>query len=220
MGLPFGLMSKNRFLKPEHGLSVVELMIVLSLLSIVLAIGYLYFGFGAQAFERGERLSIAQQSSRLASIFITREIRFANEIIINPAESGFAGGYRYIFLENESIKFRDESGSTKVLADSEADGFDYYIFFTSNVPYDVVYFYIFADFPDDIDISDYITIDQENDIWEFEEENLEADGGKGLYFLKTKVQALNLELFNIYGQEEELIKLNGIGGNTIKYKVP
>ncbi len=206
--------------KRSEGLSIVELMIVLSLLGIVLALSYMYFGFGVQAFDRGEQRAIAQQASRLTSGFITSELRFASEIEINPGDTNFESGFRYIYLENESIKYINENGDIKILADSSADGMDYSIFFTSNVPYDVVYFYIFADFPSGIDIGSYIIVDPDNDIWEFEEERLEDEVGTGLYFLKTKVQALNLELYKKYGPDEEMIDLNDKGGTIIKYKVP
>ena len=207
-------------LKKSDGISIVELLVVLSLLGIVLALGYTYFAFGVRAYDRGEQHAIAQQASRLASGFITSEIRFANEIEINPDDNNFESGYRYIYVENESIKHVNENGNVRILADSNVDGMDYRIFFTSNVPYDVVYFYIFADFPGGIDIGDYIIIDPDEDIWEFEEERLEQEVGKGLYFLKTKVQALNLELYKTYGPDEEMIELNGKGGSVIKYKVP
>jgi|GEM_PF-1131779 len=206
--------------KKSDGFSIVELIVVLSLLGIVLALGYMYFGFGVKAYDRGEQRAIAQQASRLASGFITSEIRFANEIEINPSDSSFENGYRYIYIEDESIKHINENGNERILADSSADDMDYSIFFTSNVPHDVVYFYIFADFPSEIDLGDYIIVDPDNDKWEFEEERLEQEVGKGLYFLKTKVQALNLELYNTYGPDEEMIELNGKGGSIIKYRIP
>ena len=206
--------------KKNDGISIVELMVVLSLLGIVLALSYMYFDFGVKAYDRGEQRAIAQQASRLTSGFITSEIRFASEIDINPSDNNFESGFRYIYMENESIKHINENGTVRVLADSSADGMDYSIFFTSNVPYDVVYFYIFADFPSGVDLGDYIIIDPDNDIWEFEEVRLEEEVGTGLYFLKTKVQALNLELYKTYGPDEEMIKLNGKGGPIIKYKVP
>ncbi|MFO8192711.1 MAG: type II secretion system protein [Bacillota bacterium] len=132
-------------LKNDRGITLVELMVTLALLGIVLALGYLYFGFGVQAFQRGERQSIAQQAVRLTSDFITGEMRFANQIEINPAGGISETGYRYIYLENDSIYFRDETGSDRCLADSDADGMPYSITFTSDAPEDVVIYTIDAD---------------------------------------------------------------------------
>ncbi len=209
-------------MKKQDGLSLVELMIALSLLGIVLALGFMYFNFGVQAFDRGERQTIAQQASRITSDFVTAELRFAKEIEINPTDgiSESGDGYRYIYLDDKSILFRDENGNDRILADGLADSIPYHISFTSNVPYDVVYFYITADMDENKDIGEYISIDEEQDIWNFDEQGLEDDAAEGLYFLQTKVQALNLELYKAYGLDDELIKLNGKGGTVIKYQVP
>ncbi|MDY6826368.1 MAG: prepilin-type N-terminal cleavage/methylation domain-containing protein [Bacillota bacterium] len=129
----------------DHGFTLVELMVTLALLGIVLALGYLYFGFGVQAFQRGERQSIAQQAVRLTSDFITSELRFAKQIEINPEGGISETGYRYIYQEDDSIYFRNEEGNDRCLADSDADGMPYSIIFTSNVPEDVVIFTIEAD---------------------------------------------------------------------------
>lgn len=176
----------------EHGFSIVELMVALSLLGIVLALGYMYFDFGLGAFNRGERQAIAQQTVRLTSDFITSELRFANQIEINPEDGLIETGFKYFYLdENSSIIFRDDDGATeRTLADSSLDGMPYSIEFTSNVPDDVVIY----------------TIDADN----------------GLYTIETRVQALNLELYrqfnlDLYGV---LIKLNEGDGTIIKYKKP
>jgi len=205
----------------EEGITLVELMVVIVLLSIVLALGYMYFDYGVQAFERGERQTIAQKAARLSSDFITNELRFTKEIEINP-DGEFAGngdfdeGYKYIFLDDtDSIIFRDLDGSKKVLADSEADDMPYIIYFSSNVPNDVVYFYVAADLSP-VDLGEYI----DEETYLLDEDSLVGDIGKGLYFLRTKVQALNLELYRTYGLDGELIQLNGMGGTVIKYKHP
>lgn len=128
----------------ENGFTIVELMIVLALLGIVLALGYMYLDFGVRTFDRGEQRAIAQTAARSTSDFITTELRFAKEIIINPGGS-FEQGYRYVYEDNDSIIFRDEQGNERVLASSDSDGMPYTIYFTSNVPDDVVIFDIDAD---------------------------------------------------------------------------
>lgn len=207
----------SKIYRQQKGLSLVELLIVLALLGIILAVGYNYFYFGTQAFARGERYAIAQQASRHASDIITREIRFAHEIEINPTGGISVDDFDYIYLENDSIKVR-EGGVVRILADSNADDIAYSIFFTSNVPNDVVYFYVFADLPESVDLSGYMVMVDGD--WILNETELEEDGVYSLYYLKTKVQALNLKLFNTYGQNAELIKLEGNGGLVLKYKKP
>ncbi len=192
--------------KRQDGLSLVELVIVLALLGIVLALGYMYLDFGAQAFDRGEEKTIAQKALRFTSNFLTSELRFAKEVEINPGE-GFEEGYRYVYLENDNIIFRDEEGSERLLADAGADEMPFSIYFTCSVPDDVVIMYLIADYSIDIHADGF-------DIEQLYEEE------KGLYFLKTRVQALNLELFRTYGLDEPMIQLNEDGGTKIKYKLP
>jgi len=190
----------------QNGLMLVELMVVIVLLSIILALGYMYFDYGVQAFERGERRSIAQTTSRLTSDFIKREVRFAKEITINPGititNSGYIsepGDYRYIYLDDNpdsphtnSIVFQDEEGNKQVLADSQADDMPYRIEFDSNIPDDVIIFEIEAD----------------NDLYHFD----------------TRIQALNIRLYRDRPHEGRLIEINEDPNNgvytVIKYKLP
>lgn len=65
-------------LKNEKGLSLVELVISLSLLSVILGIGYSYFYFATNAFRVGQSQSNLQQNIRLATNYITRELRTAH----------------------------------------------------------------------------------------------------------------------------------------------
>ena len=182
----------TRSLNKEHGFSIVELMVALALLGIVLALGYMYFDFGLGAFNRGERQTIAQQAVRLTSDFITSELRFANQIEINPEDGLSETGFKYLYLdENNSIVFRDDDGTTeRILADSILDDMPFNIHFTSNVPDDVVIY----------------TIDADN----------------GLYTIETRVQALNLELYRTFNLDlyGVLIKLNEGDGTIVKYKKP
>jgi prepilin-type N-terminal cleavage/methylation domain-containing protein len=137
---------RSEHFKNQKGFTLVELMVVLALLGIVLGLGYMFLNFGVMSFNRGERHAIAQQAARITSVYITNELRFAREIEINPVEETMESGYRYFYLsENNSIIFHDESGNEIILADSAADDMDYSIYFTSNIPDDVVIFDIEAD---------------------------------------------------------------------------
>jgi prepilin-type N-terminal cleavage/methylation domain-containing protein len=135
----------SKIIKKEQGLSLVELMVALSLLGIVLALGYMYFNFGMQSYDRGERRTIAQQAVRMTADFITKEIRFAKQIEINPSDGVNESGYRYIYLKDDSVIFRDEAGAERILADSQTDEMPFNVQFNSNVPDDVVIFDLDAD---------------------------------------------------------------------------
>lgn len=211
-------MKKILLKQKQDGFTLVEIMIVLALVGIILALGYMYLDFGVQARDRGEKQAIAQKGARYSADIITGELRFAEEVIINPegdyvSEEDFEDGYSYFYQDDNSLVHRDEEGTSRVLADSKTDDMPYSIYFTSNVPNDVVYFYIIVDHNLDTDLEPYI--DEES--YELNEEDL-SEEKEYIYLLKTKVQALNLELSRTYAPEDELIKLNDLGGTIIKYK--
>ncbi len=206
----------TKILNKQDGLTVIELLIVLTLILLVLAIGFMYFDFGVKAFDRGERQTIAQKAARITSDFITSELRFAKEITINPdGNPGDSEGYYYFYEENNSIKFLDPDEATpRTLADTKTDGITYNVYFFSNIPYDVVIFYIFADLEAEPESS-------QSGMEEYKE-NVENLKQESLYALKTRVQAINLKLFRDYDPEtEEMITINEGGDHTvIKYKKP
>ena len=125
-------MKKFSILRHSKGFMLTELMVVLALLGIVLALGYMFYGFGTRAFSTGEKRAIAQQSVRTGADFITRQIRFADELTLDP--SGETIGYYYIYQDGNSVhyKYIDPDGSDdidRVLLDSAADEIGYAVSF-------------------------------------------------------------------------------------------
>ncbi|MFL0246461.1 PilW family protein [Candidatus Clostridium stratigraminis] len=66
----------------KKGLTLLELIITIAILSIVLTGIYSLFGVGNTTFIRGTRQSDIQSSIRLASDYITQQIRYSTEIKI------------------------------------------------------------------------------------------------------------------------------------------
>lgn len=66
----------------KKGLTLLELIITIAILSIVLMGAYSLFGVGNTTFIRGTRQSDIQSSIRLASDYITQQIRYSTEIKI------------------------------------------------------------------------------------------------------------------------------------------
>ncbi len=184
---------------------LLELVIALSLLGIVLGLGYLYFSFTANSFARGEEKAIAQQAVRHVSDTITTEIRFAREVEINPADGLIEAGYRYIYEDNGSIKSLDQSGHVRILADSAADNMLYSLLFIgpetdrsiipsayetnipNSIPDDLLFFIISA---------------------------VDSNEGEEIYALVSSVQALNLSIFS------STITTKTGNGKLVKYIKP
>jgi len=178
--------------KKQDGFTVVELMIALALLLIILATGYMFFGFGFRSFNRGEQRAIAQQSIRTAAAFISSEIRYANLITINPETVSTSDDFNYIYLNGDSVYYQDKDKSIppKTLLDGTVDQMSYSIIFMEDS-------YVVA--------SSKVTL-----VLAF---NLAADS---IYSLDTNVFILNLEDSSNYND------LSAQTGNVtgIKYQKP
>ncbi len=155
--------------KKQDGFTVVELLTVLAILGIVLALGYMYFGFGVDTFARGERRSIAQQSIRLSADLITNELRYAEEVILDPANTA-ESGYYYIEQQGDSVILLDKTDENevleRVLLDSEVDDIAYKVSFEEESAVERI----------DFNLVLLLTLEAED----------------GLYELDTKVYVLNL----------------------------
>ncbi len=154
-----------KHINKQEGLGLVELLIVLVLLNLVLSVGYMFFSFGVEVYNRGEKKAIAQQAARLTSDFITAEVRYGKDITVNPDNGINDLDFHYIFLENNSIKYRSinyPATPDRILADSQADKMNFTIEFSAETDYDLIIFKITAD--------------------------------QDFYELETKVHALNMSL--------------------------
>lgn len=127
MKVRMSMRSENKILN-QSGLMLVELLIVLALLGVVLALGYLYFGFGNRSYALGEQRSNTQREMRLGADYIMRELRFADQVIINPANK--PAGYNFFYLNSDrSVVHRNAAGSEKVIINGPLDGIEYNLLF-------------------------------------------------------------------------------------------
>lgn len=89
----------------RKGFTIVELIIVLTLLGIVLGVGYNLFFYGENTFRKGSNKYQLQSDVRLASDFISEEIRNAVEVDIISLPITAQTGYHYIYLDGSIIKY-------------------------------------------------------------------------------------------------------------------
>ncbi len=194
----------RRYIKQQQGLSLIELVIVLSLLGMVLAAGYNYLSFGLSSYARGEKQTVAQHGLRLTSNYVKNELRYASlvEIIVVPDGFGSndaAAGYGYFYTDNNSIIHIDPAGQSKVLADGPADELDYSVTFLASNS-EQSYLDTYAEYlPEQFYETLIVFI-------------LDAD--QGFYTLGTSVQILNLELY------ENEIQVDPAAKTAMRYKKP
>lgn len=109
----------QKLINSQRGMTLVELLVGIALLSAVLAIGYTAYSFAYNSFTRGEARSDVRQNVRLAADFITQELRYATHVrVFNaiPALSDFAPGgdhegYKSIYVDNGSFKYVNSEGN-------------------------------------------------------------------------------------------------------------
>lgn len=194
----------RRHIKEQQGLSLIELVIVLSLLGLVLSVGYNYLNFGLSSYARGEKQTIAQHGLRLTSNLVKNELRYARSVEIIVVPDGFGSndaveGYGYFYIDNDSIMQIDPAGQVKVLSDGPADELDYSITFLASNS-DQSNLDTYAEYlPDQFHENLVVFI-------------LDAD--QGFYTLGTSVQILNLELY------ENEIEVDTAAKNAIRYQKP
>lgn len=97
-------------LRNSRGVTLIELIIALALLSMVLAVGYNYYFFENKTYTIGSNQSNVQRDIRLASDFITREVRNAIELELVSSPT-IGDGYNYIYL-NGLVLMHDSTPKT------------------------------------------------------------------------------------------------------------
>jgi prepilin-type N-terminal cleavage/methylation domain-containing protein len=73
-------MKMIRLHKNKKGVTLIELLISFAILSIILVVAFSFFLFNHRLYTKGERLSQVQFDVRMASQYVTTELRNVNEI--------------------------------------------------------------------------------------------------------------------------------------------
>lgn len=115
----------------QKGITLLELVVSLAILGIVLAVGYSFFGFGADSHSRGEQKAIAHQNVRLVVHYIDRQLRYATLVevledadgIPEPEDIDADSRENYLFIdEQHRIIHRDHEGDRTLPSPALAEG--------------------------------------------------------------------------------------------------
>jgi prepilin-type N-terminal cleavage/methylation domain-containing protein len=93
----------------NKGITLIELIIVLAIMGLALPLAVQFFLLGTNVFARGASQSKAQHNARLATMYITTELRNAQSVMIidsiDPSDtSSLDPDYNYIFVDGSTIK--------------------------------------------------------------------------------------------------------------------
>lgn len=94
----------------RKGVTLIELLIVLALLSIIITLITSFYIFGARTFSFGQNQHDIQYEIRMASSFITNEIRNSTSFVLVETAAEGGDGFNYIFLKESKIIHRNELG--------------------------------------------------------------------------------------------------------------
>ncbi len=187
--------SIKKFIADRRGFSLVELMIVISLLAIVLAVSTNFYIFSVRTFEIGEQQANVQQNARLAAGFITKELRIAERVIIvnereNLSELDVVSEDEFfiyhIYLEDGSMYYQKIDTGEGI-----ADSFEG---ISSNIEFDVL----------------FKASEAQDNLLHFNITAKDVDSGR-TYSLETEVLALNANKI-----EDE----SDGGGLALLYQIP
>ena len=86
----------------RRGFALLELIITLTLLGILLAMGFMFYSFGVVSYNIGEEQTDIQQNARLAADFIISELRVAEAVTI-------VEGYEHLDIDDFGMTHADET---------------------------------------------------------------------------------------------------------------
>lgn len=88
-----------------RGITLIELLMAVTIVSVVLGLGYNYLFFSTRVFHVGEGRADMQSNLRLASTFISQNVRYASEVeIFQEVDEELDEDFFYLYID------RDEGG--------------------------------------------------------------------------------------------------------------
>ena len=106
----------------NEGFTIIELVITLAILGIVISLGFSFFSFGNNTFSKGQSQSSIQHTVRMASRYITDEIRTSKDITLLSEKPETFGDFNYIYTEGTKILHRKPDGTIQEIYGSSDEG--------------------------------------------------------------------------------------------------
>lgn len=219
----------------NSGFALLELVISMSLLTIILALGFLFYTFMLTTFDTGERQTDVQQNARLVGDSITDKTRIAERMIIiddydgkidqidvDPINEVIEGGIEddeylyFIYLKEGSIYYQKiddlEDPSTEILMEDISNNIEFELdFAVSEGEKNILSFDLSAR---DKETNRTYSMDKEVLILNLDEIEDESDGtGKAVFYQipappDPSIRSLRLDRYNhVYSSETSEIPL-------------
>jgi type II secretory pathway pseudopilin PulG len=106
----------NLLISRKKGITLVELLVVTSLLAVVIALGVNVLAMISKTFNTEQDMAVVQQNIRTGSDFIISDVRYASEMQILPSMPSTPDSKsRYILIKNNSLVMIYNGTETVVL---------------------------------------------------------------------------------------------------------
>ncbi|MDW7673464.1 MAG: type II secretion system protein [Bacillota bacterium] len=128
-------------IKNEQGITLVELLVALTLITAVMAVGYSFLIQSVNIFNRGSDQTNLQQNVRIVASHIEEQLRYASgvELTANMPMSPNENK-NYIYLQEGVIKFKEAGEEpVNILGESYALVFDELSFTQGKLPNTLYY---------------------------------------------------------------------------------
>lgn len=103
-----------RIAKTRKAFTLIELIVVLALLGIVIAVGSSLLLFGNRTFKMSQEKSANQYNVRMPMDFISKEVRFANNVEILTDFPTAEPGFYDIYVDEGHLKYNKNGSSAMV----------------------------------------------------------------------------------------------------------
>lgn len=117
--------------RKKKGVTLVELVIVSSMLVVIVSLAFSLYFFGTKSFQNGVSRSNVQQNINMAANAITKELRYATEISIIDRPIVFNNDYRYIFMNDDNLIEFWSKNAIKLIPATATEGITYSLSFKS-----------------------------------------------------------------------------------------
>jgi prepilin-type N-terminal cleavage/methylation domain-containing protein len=96
----------HRYLRNRRGVTLIEVITAMALMSLVTLMVFSFFSYGNAAFMQGKRQNEAQAELRIVNDYIVQEVRFATSFSLSsthPGTIGASDSLDYIYLDGDRV---------------------------------------------------------------------------------------------------------------------
>lgn len=121
----------------QRGFTLIEILIVLTFLSVVIGLAYNYNFLGTRFFSEGEKRVNVQRNIRLAADYISQQLRYSKDVFITEEKPDpFDDDYYYIYVNEDGQLTHVREGDEQVILEDLSQGLNFALTFSEAMKQD------------------------------------------------------------------------------------